>query len=252
VNLRANMLAGLQLETLPVLLEIGPSFSILEVQGNFRDLEQVQVLPHNAVAFTVLDSQVPVRGFFSTVKLDLERFSVSHGVFPEDVFSPFVGAVRRDVKLMNLHARPVVEGKVLISRKCRRSGEQQHAHQGKQEKRFLFDGCSFVLQQFGFRSVKAYRRRTDSTTIKFISAAMGKFYTSSVSIYQPAEPALCAATFTRSTRLLKADAGKTGCPVTGSTFYLPSPGSGLPTPDSRLPTPDSRLPAPKREIKGGA
>src|SRR5258708_1379032 len=73
-----------------MLIKVGPGFSVLVVQGDFGNFEQVEILPLEAVAALVFDSYVPVRGFGFAGELDRQAISVSQRVLPEDVFSPFI------------------------------------------------------------------------------------------------------------------------------------------------------------------
>src|SRR5436305_122019 len=54
----------------------------------------------------------------------VNAIAVGERVLSENVFLPVVAAVRRDVKLVNLDARGVVQGKVLLALREGRGGEQ--------------------------------------------------------------------------------------------------------------------------------
>jgi len=97
-----------------LLLKIGPCLSVFEVQRDLLDGHQVEIFPRQSVALLVFDSQIPVMGAIVLSERDLQTIAVRQCVLPEDIFSPFVGAVRRYVQRMDLDACLVDERKILI------------------------------------------------------------------------------------------------------------------------------------------
>jgi hypothetical protein len=94
------------------------------VKRYLRDLKKVEIFPNDTVAFLVFDSEVPVGSRFVTAELDVESCSVFESILAKDVLTPFIGAMRGDVQLVDRHAGFVVQREILIARERHGGGEQ--------------------------------------------------------------------------------------------------------------------------------
>src|SRR5712671_2718510 len=100
------------------------------MQGDFRDLYQIEVFPLDTVALAVDDLQVPVGVLFAIFKSDLHAIAVRQSVFAKYVLFPLISRVGRDVDLVNLNTGAIVQNKILFARariRGRNEKNSQHA-----------------------------------------------------------------------------------------------------------------------------
>lgn len=91
------------------------------MKGNFRDLQQVEVLKSNGVALFVLNFQIPQSGLFFAAEGNVETVSVLERILAEYVLFPIVGTMGSDKQLVNGDTGLIVDGEILITGvRCRR------------------------------------------------------------------------------------------------------------------------------------
>src|SRR5205085_11885796 len=117
----------------PSLLQVGPRLAVLVVERDLGDFQQVQVLPSDAVTLLVDDLEVPQLRLLLAGVVYVHALAARQRVLAEDGLLPVVAAVRGDVKLVNLHARIVVQGEVLFALGEGRGGEQRRKRAGRGE-----------------------------------------------------------------------------------------------------------------------
>src|SRR5918911_539512 len=97
------------------LFNFGAPFPVLVMQRDLGNLQQVEILPFDAVALLISDLQIPVGSLFLRAEGDVHALAAGQRVASENVFAPIVLIVRRNIEAVNLHARLVMQGEILLS-----------------------------------------------------------------------------------------------------------------------------------------
>src|SRR5437588_10171446 len=106
------------------------------MQGEFGNLDQVQVSPLDTITLAVYDFQVPVNMLLAILESDLDALAVGQRVFAKNIFFPFIRGVRRNVKLVNLDAGGVVQQKVLLAGPSKYGGGHEQGDHGPRQRNF--------------------------------------------------------------------------------------------------------------------
>src|SRR2546423_820818 len=110
------------------LFHVSPGLAVFVVQGEFFDLDEIKIVPLDAVALAVDDLKIPVNVLLAIVEGDLDTLAIRQSTFSEYVFFPIVGADGRNVNLVNFDAGSIMQKKILLAcaRECDGANEDNN------------------------------------------------------------------------------------------------------------------------------
>jgi hypothetical protein len=96
------------------LLECRRGDALAVEQRDFTDLQEIQLLPREALVVGIGDLAVPHRRLFLAVEGDVDGVSVAERILAEDIVTPLVAAVRGNVQRFDHKAGLIDQREILI------------------------------------------------------------------------------------------------------------------------------------------